>query len=162
MHMPKALPTTSAFPSEVSDLEREALEAAYLDLRQCYRSLMVSRGQYKGQAQRGREAISQLESRIRAIAEKEASVRTEAYEMLQIVTDVIGDLEDAGDDLVNEFGAYQLGRRSFQGGAFIGRLVKSVIRFINRWTRSKEKLEILVQKQNQIKNQLEADNGENS
>ena len=54
--------------------------------------------------------------------------------MLQIVTDVIGDLEDAGDDLVNEFGAYQLGRRSFQGGAFIGRLVKSVIRFINRWT----------------------------
>ena len=82
--------------------------------------------------------------------------------MLQIVTDVIGDLEDAGDDLVNEFGAYQLGRRSFQGGAFIGRLVKSVIRFINRWTSSKEKLEILVQKQNQIKNQLEADNGENS
>ena len=46
--------------------------------------------------------MAQLETKLRAIAEKEASVRAEAYEMLEIVTNVIGELEDAGDDLVME------------------------------------------------------------
>ena len=34
--------------------------------------------------------------------------------MLEIVTNVVGELEDAGDDLVTEFGAYQMGRRSMK------------------------------------------------
>jgi hypothetical protein len=33
--------------------------------------------------------------------------------MLEIVTAIAGDLEDAGDDLVNEFGRYKLGCKSF-------------------------------------------------
>lgn len=33
--------------------------------------------------------------------------------MLEIVTAIAGDLEDAGDDLVNEFSRYKLGRQSF-------------------------------------------------
>ena len=75
--------------------------------------------------------------------------------MLEIVTNVVGELEDAGDSLVNEFGAYQLGRRSYQGGAFIGRLIKAVIRFINRWTSTKQQLQVLVEKQQSVQTQLE-------
>ncbi|MEO1004222.1 MAG: hypothetical protein AAFX65_14105 [Cyanobacteria bacterium J06638_7] len=51
-----------------------------------------------------------------------------------------------GDDLVNEFGRYKLGRKSYQGGSFLGGLVQAVIRFINRWTRTKEKVVELEQK----------------
>jgi hypothetical protein len=66
--------------------------------------------------------------------------------MLEIVTAIAGDLEDAGDDLVNEFGRYKLGGRSFQGGSFLGGLVQAVIRFINRWTHTKERVAQLDQK----------------
>lgn len=52
----------------------------------------------------------------------------------------LSDLEEAGDDLVNEFGRYKLGRQSFQGGSFLGGLVQAVIRFINRWTHTKERV----------------------
>tara|TARA_Y100001968_G_scaffold266898_1_gene256597 strand:+ start:362 stop:562 length:201 start_codon:yes stop_codon:yes gene_type:complete len=61
-----------------------------------------------------------------------ASVRAEAYEMLEIVTGVIGELEDAGDDLVSEYNAYEKGRKTYQGGSFIRRLIRAVIKFINR------------------------------
>lgn len=100
-----------------------------------------------------------LEEKLRQIAEREASVRAEAYEMLEIVTGVIGDLEDAGDDLVNEFAAYQKGRKTYAGGSFIGRLIQAVIRFINRWTRSKQQLEVLLEKQASMKQQLESGDG---
>ena len=87
---------------------------------------MASRGQYRGKADRNRAAMQQLETKLREIATREASIRQEAYEMLEIVTNVVGELEDAGDDLVNEFGAYQMGRRTYQGEeAFIGRLDES-------------------------------------
>ena len=108
---------------------------------------MISRVVFRSKADQNRAAMRGLESKLRAIAEREASVRQEAYEMLEIVTNVVGELEDAGDSLVNEFGAYQLGRRSYQGGAFIRRLIKAVIRFINRWTSTKKQLTAMVDKQ---------------
>ena len=145
--MTTAFPSTGDFPAEPGTLEREELDAAYLELRRCYRGLMVSRGIYRGKAERNREAMQQLEAKLREIANREASVRQEAYEMLEIVTNVVGELEDAGDDLVNEFGAYQRGRRSMQGAGFIGRLIKAVIRFINRWTSTKKQLTAMVDKQ---------------
>ena len=157
--MTSTLPSTSAFPAEVSQLEREALESVYLDLRSSYRGLMVSRGQFRGQAQRSRAAMSQLEGKLRSIAEREASVRAEAYEMLEIVTGVIGELEDAGDDLVTQFEAYRSGRRTYQGGNFLGNLMKAVIEFITRWTRSKEKLETLIEKQQSIQARLKESDG---
>ena len=153
--MPTAFPSTGDFPAEPDTLEREELDAAYLELRKNYRGLMVSRGVYRGKAERNREAMQQLEAKLREIASREASVRQEAYEMLEIVTNVVGELEDAGDDLVNEFGAYQRGRRSMQGAGFIGRLIKAVIRFINRWTSTKQQLQVLVEKQQSVQTQLE-------
>jgi len=103
-----------------------------------------------------------LEERLRSIATREASVRAEAYEMLEIVTNVIGELEDAGDDLVTEFKAYQEGKKTFQGGSFIGRLIKAVIRFITRWTRSKEELQKLIDKQESMNKKLQEDDGSDS
>ena len=153
--MTTAFPPTGDFPAEPDTLERQELDAAYLELRRCYRGLMVSRGIYRGKAERNREAMQQLEAKLREIANREASVRQEAYEMLEIVTNVVGELEDAGDDLVNEFGAYQMGRRSMQGAGFIGRLIKAVIRFINRWTSTKQQLQQLVETQQTVQAHLE-------
>jgi recombinational DNA repair ATPase RecF len=153
------LPSTTTFPPDPTALERESLDAVYLSLRSSYRSLMVSRGVHRSQAQRSRSAMSALEERLRRMAEREASVRAEAYEMLEIVTGVIGDLEDAGDDLVNEFAAYQKGRRSYAGGSFIGRLIQAVIRFINRWRASKDKLDVLLEKQASMQQKLESADG---
>jgi hypothetical protein len=70
--------------------------------------------------------------------------------MLEIVTAIAGDLEDAGDDLVNEFGRYKLGRKTYQGGSFLGGLVQAVIRFINRWTHTKERVVQLDQKRQEL------------
>ena len=158
--MAAALPSTSTFPRQPSALEREALEAVYLDLRKNYETAMRGRGWYQGEVGRQRTAMAQLETKLRAIAEKEASVRAEAYEMLEIVTNVIGELEDAGDDLVNEYGSYLKDRQTFAGGAYIRGLIGAVIRFINRWTKSKDQLEQLVQKQQTMRKELEAADGQ--
>ena len=104
--------------------------------------------------------MHELESKLRAIAEREASVRKEAYEMLEIVTNVVGELEDAGDDLVNEFGLYQRGRRTYQGGGFIGRLIKAVATFIRRWTGTKQQLAAIVEKQQAVQLSLEGTDGQ--
>ncbi len=40
---PQALPTTSAHPSDPTGLERERLDAVYLELRRNAKSLMVCR-----------------------------------------------------------------------------------------------------------------------
>ena len=157
--MPILDPPTGTFTSDPGTLERSALEKLYLDLRHNDRGLMVSRGQYRGQAQRNQEAMHQLEQKLRAIAEREASVRKEAYEMLEIVTNVVGELEDAGDDLVNEFGLYQKGKSTYQGGRFIGRLVGAVIRFIRRWTGTKQQLAAIVEKQQAVQLSLEDTDG---
>ncbi|WP_071778265.1 hypothetical protein [Cyanobium sp. PCC 7001] len=149
------LPSTTTFPAEPDQLEREELETVYLELRSSYRSLMISRGVYRGQAQRGREAMTTLEQRLWAIAAREASVRREAYEMLEIVTTVIGDLEDAGDDLTNEFALYQKGRTTYAGGGFLGRLIRAVISFIGRWTKTKQNLDTLLEKQQTMRQQLD-------
>jgi len=61
-----------------------------------------------------------------------------------------GDLEDAGDDIVNEFGRYKLGRKTYQGGSFLGGLVQAVFRFINRWTHTKERVVQLDQKRQEF------------
>ena len=80
--------------------------------------------------------------------------------MLEIVTNVVGELEDAGDDLVNEFGLYQKGKSTYQGGRFIGRLVGAVIRFIRRWTGTKQQLAAIVEQQQAVQRSLEATDGQ--
>ena len=158
--MPTLYPPTGHFPASPQDLERDILDEAYNELRFAYRGLMVSRGVFRSKADQNRAAMQELESKLRAIAEREASVRQEAYEMLEIVTNVVGELEDAGDDLVNEFGLYQKGKSTYQGGSFIGRLIKAVATFIRRWTGTKQQLAAIVEQQQAVQRSLEASDGQ--
>ena len=157
--MPSLLPT-GHFPSDPAGMDREELNSTYSTLRSSYKSVMISRGVFRSKADQNRTAMQELETRLRAIAEREASVRKEAYEMLEIVTNVVGELEDAGDDLVNEFGLYQKGKSTYQGGRFIGRLVGAVIRFIRRWTGTKQQLAAIVEQQQAVQCSLEATDGQ--
>jgi len=134
------LPSTSDFPPDPERLSRDDLNSVYRELRSCYTSSLRSRGQHRSLANKARAEAAELRKRLLALAQREGSVRADVYEMLEIVSAIAGDLEDAGDDLVNEFGRYKLGRRTYQGGSFLGGLIQAVIRFINRWTRAKEKV----------------------
>lgn len=111
---------------------------------------MISRGQHRSQASKAREETAQLKQRLLDLAAREASVRTDIYQMLEIVTAIAGDLEDSGEDLVKEFGQYKLGRKTYQGGLSLGGLVQAVIRFINRWTQTKERVVQLDQKRQEF------------
>ena len=119
----------------------------------------MSRGVFRSKADQNKAAMQELETRLRSIAEQEASVRQEAYELLEIVTNVVGELEDAGDDLVNEFGLYQKGKGTYQGGTFIGRLIKALATFIRRWTGTKQQLAAIVEKQRDVQLTLEGTDG---
>lgn len=144
------LPPTTDFPPDPEPLSREDLNSVYLELRNCYKSSMRSRGQHRSLATKAREETAQLKQRLLDLAAREASVRTDIYQMLEIVTAIAGDLEDAGDDIVNEFGRYKLGRKTYQGASFLGGLVQAVIRFINRWTHTKERVVQLDQKRQEF------------
>lgn len=150
-----ALPPTSAYPSDPTVLEREPLDALYLELRGNYKSLMISRGIHRSRAQRQGEQLRELSTRLRALATREASVKAEAYAMLEIVTDVVEHLEDAGDEVSNAFGEYQLGRRAYNGGGGITRLIQAVIRFLNRWRLGKQRFEELSARQQALRGALE-------
>ena len=100
-------PSTTTFPADPTALERESLDAAYRSLRSSCRSLMVSRGLHRSQAHRPARGLRAG----RGLAK------------LEIVTGVIGDLEDASDDLVNQFAACRKGWKSYAGGSFIPRLI---------------------------------------
>lgn len=155
-----ALPPTSAYPSDPTALERERLDALYLELRGNYKSLMISRGIHRSRAQRQGEQLQQLGMRLRALATREASVRAEAYAMLEIVTDVVEHLEDSGDELSNAFGQYQLGRRSYNGGGGIARLVQAVIRFLNRWRQGRQRFDDLSARHEALRGALDGNTPE--
>jgi hypothetical protein len=151
-----ALPPTTAYPSDPTTLGRDRLDALYLELRGNYKSLMISRGIHRSRSEKQGNQLQELGQRLRALAEREASVKAEAYAMLEIVTDVVEHLEDAGDEMGTAFGAYQLGRRQYNGGGNIARLMQAVINFLNRWRTGKERFEQLSARQVALRASLES------
>jgi hypothetical protein len=154
-----ALPPTTAYPSDPSVLKRDQLDALYLQLRDNYRRLMISRGIHRSRADRQGEQLLELSERLRALAMREASVRAEAYAMLEIVTDVVEHLEDAGDEITTAFGEYQVGRRAYNGGGSIARLIQAVIRFLARWRQGKQRFDELSARQEALRGTLESGDG---
>lgn len=144
------LPPTSDFPPDPEPLEREVLNSTYLELRNCYSSLMRSRAQHRRLANKAKDETALLKERITALASRDLPQRKELYELLEIVTAIAGDIEDACDDLVNGFSRYKKGRHTFPGGGYLGDLMRAVIHFINRWGRTKDRLGDLKQKQQQL------------
>lgn len=152
-----APPPTSAYPSDPTVLERDRLDALYLELRGNDKSLMISRGIHRSRSQRQGEQLQELSTRLRDLATRQASVQAEAYAMLEIVTDVVEHLEESGDELSNAFGEYQLGRRAYNGGGGIARLVQAVIRFLNRWRQGKHRFNDLNARQQALRGALESE-----
>jgi hypothetical protein len=144
------LPPTSDFPPDPETLEREELNSTYLELRNCYSSLMRSRAQHRRLANKAKDETALLKERITALVSRDLPQRRELYELLEIVTAIAGDIEDAGDDLVKGYSRYKKGRHTFQGGGYLGDLMRAVIHFINRWGRTKDRLGDLKQKQQQL------------
>lgn len=185
----RALPSTSAFPSDPGELERAELEAVYLQLRHSYGSLMRSRGQYRGRAGRQgdeireqtlqtfeqSEVVSQLRERLDRLTARESKLKAETYAMLEVITEVIGHLEDAGDELSKGFGAYQLGKRRsgsgagggygsgglLAGGAAMPQLIKGVLHFLNRWRLGKQRFQQLLLQRDSLTALLEDGDGRN-
>ena len=52
------------------------------------------------------------------------------------------------------------GKSTYQGGSFIGRLIKAVTTFIRRWTGTKQQLAAIVEKQQAVQLSLEATDGQ--
>jgi hypothetical protein len=184
-----APPSTSAFPSDPSDLDRGELEAVYLQLRNNYKSLQLSRGYYRGHSQRQGEQIRELslqqfhqteqlahkdqqlvhkDELLRELIERETRLKRDAYLMLEAVTDLMEQLEGAGDALSQGFGAYQLGKRRSAGGGSAGllaagaslpALMQGVLHFLNRWRLGKQRFARLMDQRDALKALLENRDG---
>ncbi len=164
------MPSTSQFPGDPARLERAELEAKYLELRESYKSLNISRGVFRSRARRQIEQIEgqNLEQwnqseRLRELASREAAVKARAYRLLEVVTEVMGHLEDAGDELSTAFGAFQLGKRrpgsSAYGGAAMPHLMKGVLHFLNRWRLGKQRFGVLMAEREALVAALEGADG---
>lgn len=144
------LPPTTDFPPDPEPLDRELLNSTYRELRSCYASSMRSRAQHRRLANKAKDETTELKQRILALASRDLPNRKELFEILEIVTTIVGDIEDVGDDLVKGYGSYKTGRHTFQGGGRIGNLIRSVIHFINRWGLIKDQFGDLKKKQREL------------
>jgi hypothetical protein len=167
---PPSLPSTNTFPTDPGSLERSELEAKYLELRASYKSLMISRGVFRSRSRHQSEQIQgqNLEQwnqseRLRELVSREAAVKAGAYRLLEAVTEVMGHLEDAGDELSTAFGAFQLSKRrpgtSPLGGAAMPQLMKGVLHFLNRWRLGKQRFGILMAEREALVAALEGADG---
>lgn len=173
----RALPST--FPSDPSAPERAELRMVYLPLRGSYISLRRSRGQFRGRTLRQDEEIRDQSlqplaqsEHLRQLLEQEPELKAQSYAMPELVTDVIEQLEDAGDELSKGFGAYQLGKRRPGGGsagcgssglmaagASMPRLIKGVLHFLNRWRVVRQRFAELNRHRDSLHNLLEDADG---
>ena len=165
----KTFPPVTRFPLQINALDRKRLEDSYMDLRDNYKRLKISRGLHLYHSKKKtvsiqnydavQEAKGDIAARVRAIVEREASIRAEAYEILEIVTDVFAKLEDAGDELSLGVEEYEKGRRTMQGGRSLANLIKAVYNFVRNWLSIKTQIKAITEKQDSIKDKLESGDG---
>lgn len=120
-----SLPSASDFPPDPVVLRRPELDRAYLQCRNGYKCLLISRGQHRSLAGKARDETAPLRQRLLELAAREESVRKDVYEMPEIVTALASNIEDAGDGLVDEFGRYYYGRNSYQERSPFGGLIRA-------------------------------------
>jgi hypothetical protein len=183
-----ALPSTSEFPPDPSELGRQELNVVYLELRHNYERLMRSRGQYRRlsaehcerlgdqnleyiqQRQQWQAELAQQGEELRAVLERETRLKAETYALLASVADLIENLEDAGDALSTSFGSFQLGKRragpaGSAGGTLAGvgggmpQLMKGVLHFLNRWREGKQRFKQLISQREALNTLLEEADG---
>ena len=153
MGHPKIFPPTTSFPIEISQIERDELETHYLNLRDNYKKLKISRGLLLSHAgskalllernQLLAKAKRDLEIQIEEIENSEAGKSQLNYQILQQVVEVFEKMEDLGNELSIGYEDYEKGRRNFAGGAPLRTLIRSVINFFNSWSLIKDQIEAI-------------------
>lgn len=93
-------------------------------------------------------------SELRRLLAREAAIRTDAYQTIEVVSEAITQIEDAGDLLVCEFMKYQTARRSYSGGRALGGLMRAVIGFVNRWSSTRLDLDKVLSRYQAMRNDL--------
>jgi hypothetical protein len=76
---------------------------------------MRSRAQHRRLANKAKDETALLKERLTALASRDLPARKELYEILEIVAAIAGEIEAAGDDLVNGLSRYKMSRHTFQG-----------------------------------------------
>jgi hypothetical protein len=97
----------------------------------------------------------QNKQELKVLLEREAALRAEAYKVVDVVTDIIGKMEETGDELVTELKHYQNGRRGYDGSRSLKGLIRAVIRFSNFWNRTRAEVDRLVSQNKGFERRLE-------
>lgn len=84
----KDYPPTSYFPSQPEKLTREELESSYLDIRQNYKGLQLSRGQFAGKAKRLQEELESLSQEQEKLLEKLSLEAINKKELLVVMKEL--------------------------------------------------------------------------
>lgn len=131
-------PPAGQFPTDVSRLERAELEEIYRRLRFHYRGVMISRGIYRNRCLRQVSQLQDSAEQLRLAIRQRSSEKAQAYAVLEQITGLVQALEADGDGLAESYQEFRGGGHRYGGAPRIGRLIQSVIAFINHWQRHKQ------------------------
>jgi len=131
-------PPAGQFPTDVSRLERAELEEIYRRLRFHYRGVMISRGIYRNRCLRQVSQLQDSAEQLRLAISERSSEKVQAYAVLEQITGLVQALEADGDGLAESYQDFRVGGHRYGGAPRIGRLIQSVIAFINNWQRHKQ------------------------
>jgi chromosome segregation ATPase len=125
-------PSTSQFPSRPGHLSREQLEETYLELRQNYKGLAVSRGQFAAKTRRLQVELTQQNEEFQQLMQRLSALAIEKQEL----QDVMGELEAVGrrqQALVSELRDEFEFVRDDRGNLLekFNRMMKAIYRFLN-------------------------------
>jgi hypothetical protein len=131
-------PSTGEFPADVSRLERAELEEIYRKLRFHYKGVMISRGIHRQRCLKQANKLQDYADQVRRIATERSSEKAQSYAVLEQITALVQALEADGDDLAESYQDFRYGGHPYGGAPRIGKLIQSVITFINNWQRHKQ------------------------
>ncbi|WP_448562425.1 hypothetical protein [Trichothermofontia sp.] len=81
-------PPTTNFPTQLAQLERQELERVYLELRQNYKGLSISRGQLIGKVQTLRQQLEAQERQLAHVMQTLAAVAQEKQELYAVLDEL--------------------------------------------------------------------------
>jgi chromosome segregation ATPase len=84
----KDYPPTTYFPNKPETLSREQLESSYLELRQNYKGLQLSRGQFAGKAKRLKVELESLNQAQEQLIAKLAHEAQQKQELTSVLNDL--------------------------------------------------------------------------
>ncbi|WP_448571549.1 hypothetical protein [Trichothermofontia sp.] len=127
-------PPTSHFPPQPSQLQRHELEQVYLDLRQHYKGLSISRGQFAGKVQKLRQQLEDQEQQLAHVMQTLALVAQEKQELYAVLDElavVSRNQKALIDEVKDEFEAVK-GNQSLSLLDRFNRMMRAVYRLLNQ------------------------------